>query len=214
MRLRKLWFFPILLVMVLISGCTHTTVNSFVDPEYRFAKFSRLMVYMPYSDIGLRQSSELKEVSVLSELGVKGVPSYEILVPTRTYSAEQVTELLTAHGIDGVLEFRVLDAQLQQSYVPPTTSTSGTVYVLGNTYDYHQSTQTYGVYFIQSPMVQFEVSLYDAQNGKKAWIAQLNSHGIAFSTFEDLIDAVSSKVIKKLDQDGLLFTLRGFAGNQ
>ena len=136
----------ILLVVAMslfLGACASTEMTSIRDPSASTLSYQRILVVAPFSDLESRMEAENAFVAQLRNRGVHGVPSISVLLPTRTYSDEELGSILKDTGVDGVLLVTLTAAYTQQSYVPGFSTTTGTATLSGNVVNYFSSTQQY-----------------------------------------------------------------------
>ncbi len=195
-----LWVWSLLFV----AGCAFTSMTSFLDPAFATKAFHRILIASPFADLELRTKAESFFAECLAKHAVKGIPSIRVFMPTRTYTDEEFSKLLSENGIDGVLIVTLADAYTTQAYVPASYSTQGQATLSGNTINYSARTQQYGGYYVSKPRVRYEMRLYDVSTGNTAWVASSLTRGNAFVNFDILISSLADTTVSKLRKDGLL----------
>jgi hypothetical protein len=158
----------------------------------------------PFADLESRTKAESVFVERFAKYSVEGVPSIRVLMPTHTYTAQEIATLLSENAIDGVLLVTLTDAYTEQVYVPRASSTSGQATVIGDIVSYSAQTQHYGGYYISKPRVRYQMQLYDVSTGNMAWVATSLTAGNAFAGFDILIGSLADTAVEKLKKDGLL----------
>ncbi|MBE3046006.1 hypothetical protein IMZ48_26400 [Candidatus Bathyarchaeota archaeon] len=162
------------------------------------------MVYVNFSDLGLRQDAERQFRTSLAAHRVAAVPSSEILFPGRTYSTEEIGKILVDAKVEAVLVVAAAGTGTNASWIPQTTTTQATATVAGNTVSGQATTQTYGGYAVNKPWAQFDASLYDLASGKNVWVARMSSKGNAFAGWGDLARSMAKKTAAQLVKDRIL----------
>jgi hypothetical protein len=130
----------LILGLVLITGCATTSISSFRDPSFVGKRFQRILVVAPFADLESRTKAESAFVEGLAKYAVEGISSILVLMPTRTYTSEDLSKLLSENQIDGVLLVTLTDAYTTQTYVPGSSSTYGQATLSGNTVNYSAQT--------------------------------------------------------------------------
>jgi hypothetical protein len=192
-------------IFILLSGCasTSTSITSFTDPDYKSFQFNKILVISNTSKLSYRLGMENRIVEVLAANGIKSIPSYSILPPTREFSDTQKKELMQNKEIDGCLMINFGEQGVKEISIPITGSTSRTT-VLGNSIN--TSTQYIGGETFSLPYAEFEIKLFDISNGKMAWIANSFTGGNAYSNFNNVYWSFCIKIIERLSSDNLIRT--------
>jgi len=102
--------------------------------------YKRILVVAPFRDLAWREETEGAFSAYLAKYKIDAVPSIGYLMPTRTYTDEEVMEVLWKNNFDGFLLIILTDAYSKQSYAPEQSYTSGEATLTGNTYSYAAST--------------------------------------------------------------------------
>lgn len=197
-------FVPILLSAILITGCAWTKISSVKDPDFANVKFSKILVFAPFSDLEYRQTTEGKFQNALNQKGVIPVKSLDLFPPTREFSEYGIMNVLDKNGIEGILFVTLADYWTSQTYIPESSSTQGSASLIGNTIYYSGRTQNYGGYFISKPNIAFEMRLYDIQTGRMVWIAKSDTRGNAYADFGVMISSLANETANKLKKDDIL----------
>ena len=189
---------------ILVAACIDSDIQSYTDPDYKDAKFTRLIV----DTTGLSDKARIKATKILlerfKEAKYEVVDIRDIAPPTRTFTNEELAKLLSDSGFDYVFSV-VVTGDSASSYV------SG-VYTYSNAYAhaYGNSASAYGNSY-STPIVSangnttVQANIYDAKNMKKAWQATVvtEASGRAFVGNVDAIaNSVIGKVIDKLKEEG------------
>jgi hypothetical protein len=190
--------------LLFVTGCASTSMTSFRDPSFATKAFHRILIVSPFADLESRTKSESRFVECFSRYAVEGISSIRVFMPTRTYTNEELSKLLSENGIDGVLLVTLADAYTAQTYVPTSSSTYGQATLSGNTINYSAYTQQYGGYYISKPRVRYDLRLYDVSTGNTAWVASSLTRGNAFARFDTLIGSLADTAVEKLKADRLL----------
>jgi hypothetical protein len=193
----------ILTVLILLSNCAYTNMTSFRDPEFAGKNYHKLLVHAPFRDLELRAIMERAFENQFHGQNYI-VPSMGIIMPTRSYTDDDLDKVFMENKIDGVLHVELTDAYSTQSYIPPSSSTHGFVSFSGNVAQYYQTTQQSGGYNISKPRAKFEIYLYDVSTKSIAWIATSLTSGNALADFGTLAGSLASETVSRLINDGLI----------
>jgi hypothetical protein len=198
----------IVLIMLVASGCASTKVASYRDPEFATANYSRILVIVPFSDFESKQTAEAAFADKCESVGLSCKMGGQVLPPTRTYSPDQIKNIVQENDIDAVLLVTLTDAWTDESYIPPssTSTTKGQLNSIGNSVYYSSTTSkmTSGGYYITKPRVTSRSQLFDVKTGKVAWAATSLTRGNAYAKLGRLMSSLASSTIDKLISDGLV----------
>jgi hypothetical protein len=197
-----------LLISLFVSGCASTKVASYRDPEFATANYSRILVIVPFSDFESKQIAEAAFADECESAGLSCKLGGELLSPTRSYSPDEIKNIVEENKIDGVLLVTLTEAWTDQSYIPQssTSTTKGQLNSIGNSVYYSSTTSkmTSGGYYISKPRVTFRSQLFDVKTGKVAWAATSLTRGNAYAKLGRLMSSLASSTIDKLIGDGLV----------
>lgn len=194
----------ILLALALFGGCASTKSTSVRDPAFQGRQFRRLVVVATFTDLEKKATAESEFVTDLQGQGVESMSGMQVMPPTRSYSNEEISALLARVGADGVLLVTLTEATTVSTYVPGSTTTTGSGYVTGNTVNWNATTQQNPGYFINKPRVRFEVRLIDAATGNTAWMSTSLTRGNAFAGWQTLMGSLASDTVGKMAADGVV----------
>lgn len=94
------------LVAFACGGCASTKMHSFVDPDFREHRYSRLLIAVQLDHLDQRDDAEHEFVKRITKCGVECLRALDVLPPTRKYEDEQFRKALTDARVDGVLIIR------------------------------------------------------------------------------------------------------------
>jgi hypothetical protein len=195
--------------IVLFSGCASTSITSFTDPDYRATQFNNILVAVNTNKLSYRLSMENRIVEVFTSNGIKSIPSYSIFPPTREFTDSVKKGLMIESKIDGCLMVYFGESGIEQVQIPvigSTTKGSVTNNSIGANF---KSLTTYiGGQVIDKPYAEFDIKLFDAVNGKMAWIANSYTGGSAYSNFNTVYSSFCDKIIDRLSKDNLIRSLK------
>lgn len=191
-----------LLIPFLVLGCASTSMTSEANPEFAGHHFTTLLVEGGFSDLGQRQYAEDQLCEYLADYSdVQCIESLKIFFPGEKYTWAQISSRLSELHIDGVLMLKPTNSGVVSAYIPPTTYTTGSASVYGDTVYASSTTQTFGGYNFLKPWASFQAILYSTSNDKIAWYATADSKGNAFAKWDDLIESAAERTAKKLVND-------------
>jgi hypothetical protein len=173
---------------MVVAGCASTRIRSQVDPQVRGHAYRKVMVFVDFRDMDLRQDTERQFVAALASHGALAASSMDLLPPDREYSTEEETQILLDAGIDAVLVVTPAGA----GWIPQRRITPGRAPVMGNTVSGSARTRTY-----IEPSAQFEAALRDRQSNNIVWMARMSSSSKAFAGWGTLARAMARSMAKK-----------------
>jgi len=187
-------------------GCgTKTRVSSqWMSPDYKGGPMHKILVLGISETFLGRRTYEDSFTEALRKGGAEAVSSYTLLPSDDKLTKEEIEEILSREGFDGLIVTRLLEVAEETTYVPPST----TVVSGGSRYGYYgHYGRNYDVvhspgYTLTTEIVRLETQLWNAADSELAW-------GITSETFDptskdDAIASVTSVLVQKLVNDGLL----------
>jgi len=192
------------LSLTVIAGCASTKVTSVRDPAFQGRQFQRVVVAAPFTDLDKKAATENEFVRDLQARGVQAVAAMVALPPTRTYSNDEISAALKRMGADGVLFVTLTDFATTTTYVPGSTTTTGSAYATGNTVNWTATTRQDPGYYIHKPRVAFEMKLVDAASGNVAWLGTSFTKGNAFAGWGTLMGSLAGETVDKMVADGVV----------
>ena len=197
--------FGLVFAIVLLVGCASTRMTSQANQELAGHSFSRILVHGNFESLELRKTAEETLCSeLLQTTPIECLIASEVFFPGQEFSMEQTFNRLAELQVDGVLTIQPTGSGTTSSYIPQSSSTTGSAYSSGNMVTSSSRTQTYGGYSVSKPWASFEVTLYSIATGKVAWYATADTGGNAYAGWNTLVTSVSSKSVYKLIEDGVL----------
>lgn len=201
-----------MIALVLLAGCAITSMTSVRDPAFQSRAFRRIVVVAPFTDLEKKANAENSFVAALQARGAQAMPAMTVLPPTRDYSNEDINAALQASGANGVLFVTLTDASVFSTYVPGSTTTTGTGYgtatshggTTTGTVNWTATTRQNPGYYINKPRVRFEVRLVDVATGSTAWLGTSLTRGNAFARWDTLMYSLASEAAARLAADGLV----------
>jgi len=196
----------LVVLFLILTACIKSSIQSFTDPDYKNAKFDKLIIdTTALSDLSRAKATKIV-LERLKEAKIDAVDINDILVPTRTYSPQEAAKLLSESGYKNLITFKVT-GDTSNTYVAGVYSyTNANASVYGN---YAQGTAT----TTSIPIVSSEgetavlAVVYDLNNNRKAWQATVitEASGTAFVGNVDAIaQSVMGSIIDKLKEEGHL----------
>ena len=119
---------------LVLASCATTSLTSVRDPAFQGRAFQRIVVVAPFTDLEKKATAENAFVAALQRQGAQAVPGMTVLPPTRDYSNDDINAALQAAGASGVLFVTLTDASMFSTYVPGSTTTTGSGHGTATTY--------------------------------------------------------------------------------
>jgi len=179
-----------------IISCASTSITSFKEPTFTGKTFQRMLVAVAITDIGERTLVEQTISTQLAKYGVTGIPSLTFILPTRTYTADEVDKLLIDNNIDSVLILELTGKDV-------VTGIASFPSQRLNVFEHRWETVS-NVYSYRKPRAYYSLKLYDVTTDKLVWVASTRTGGNAYARFSTLVDSLADTVITKMQEDGLL----------
>lgn len=201
----------VLALLLLLAACQsiETDVASSVAPEYRGHTYSRLCVSSPEGDLRVRRAAEEALAEELTKLGVECMQLGEILFAGKEYGEEEVRSAVEESGAEGYLTIVSLQTWVDEYYVPPSVSTSGTYGWHGHPYGWgYSTTWVSGGYTISRPRATYDVRLVDVATEDVAWVASVGVRGTTETSWADMRSAAAKRAVSQLVEDGVLAVKR------
>ncbi len=189
------------MVLVCVSGCAVSQIEAFKDPQFAGKSYKNIVVTGQFSDLGERKSAEYDFCAAFREQGINCVASLDLILPTRTYSAEEKAKILKDNGIDAELVVSFKDAYEKQQYVPGKSSTNCRKDAYGNM---HCDTNNSAGYTVSKPRLKCECTLIDVEKNSNAWVASSLTAGNAYADFNTMMSSLAKETLTKLSSDGLV----------
>lgn len=191
------------LISLIAASCALTDITSVKNNLIGERRFGRLLVIAPFTDLRTQKDFENELANEFYSRKVDAFIGQDLIPPLRDYSEYELNTILNDYGIDGILVISSADFFSSISALPITSTTTGSVTVLGNYAKYKERTQVSGGYIVK-PRMNIEVRLYDRSSGEAAWMSSSLTRGNAFADTKTLAYSMAGAVVRKLIDDGML----------
>jgi hypothetical protein len=208
----------IMAIVLAAAGCASANMASLRDPAYAHRDFSKVAVFA----VGLYLDNPLAvENQVCDKLAPAQCVPGKRLLPSRTYSPDQIARSLSQAKVDGVVIMMLGDDQTSSAFLASIASDSsssssaksGTPSLYGNLADWDQlAPATTTERDRRLPIYNYGraahaiAGLFDRSSGKTAWGGQLNvsAQGEASISDKDFIGAATSELATQLRHNNLI----------
>jgi len=179
---------------IFLSGCITTSVKDYTDSEYTGFQARKILIATPH---GFDESLRNK----LQKVNVNFAFKDEVLVPTRTYSEQEIVQVMNKQGFDSALSIKILGHQSANKIVGYNTNTNGS-YGYGS----WSSNRTTTPITSSARNTKIKATLYDSKNtsGPAVWVGlfQTEARGHLFTSGSQTVNEVNDSIIKALVQKG------------
>lgn len=185
-----------ILTVLFISACIQSEIQSYTDPDYKEAKFTRLII----DTTSLSDRARIKATKIILErfkdAKYEVIDIRDLLPPTRTFTNEDMANVLSKSNYDYILNV-IVTGDSASSYVSGIyiySTASATAY--GNNVSVNGSS-------VSTPIVSasgnttIEANIYDARNFKKAWQGTVLTEARG-TAFVGNIDAIANSIVGKI----------------
>ncbi len=210
-----------ILLVFFLSGCTYSKVSSYADRSILpTSGFQHVIVSASNFPLGERQTVESMIVQSFYEIGVLATKGTDIIPPTGNLTSKEIDQRIANSGADSILLLFETDRGSTETYVPPQILTSGVSSTIGSVQGFGgmysiNTTTTYspptitGGYSVTKPNASYGASLFDLkEGGRRVWIAEIDTAGSAFSSYEDLATEAGQAIFQRMSKDGITFNSR------
>jgi len=183
-------------------GCATTNIESVKDPAANGKVYNNFLISGNFNDLGERKTAEIAFASAFSDQGISAVPSINVLLPTRNYSAEEASKIVKDQGFDAVLNVTLTKEYVDQSVVPGSSSTDcSTDKKTGQVHCYTTNTPPR---VVNEPRIKCDLSLTDVATDKNVWVANTLTSGGQGTNFSTMMDSMAKQALSKLNKEGLV----------
>lgn len=174
------------------------------DPKYKDIEYGSLIVISGFQNLEDRMYMETTFCRYLQKYQVSCKRGIDIFPPTRTYSDSEFATAFQLSNSEGIVFISLTDSYTTQSWVPPTTNTTGTMTTYSHNTYLNATTNTSGGYSITKPVERYEVFVVDGASGNKSIIASGTTRGNAFAKPAHLSKSLAATFVKYLYKNGAI----------
>lgn len=209
MKTIKMLFILLSASIILLQSCASVDTQSYVDPDFRNAKFQKICVMVDDQDLRNRDYIEGQFVEEFKEVGIMAEKAIRAMPPTREWTDENVHKFLVQNRFDGLLVVGVTGQDIENIYNPGKviTTTKGKKTKKKGKTEYEEVTTTKNTSTTSTKYhASFSASLFDVKTNKKAWISTSTSEasGEFGMDFDNIFDTYAGDIVERLGQDGLI----------
>ncbi len=180
------------------SGCVHTRIATFRDPEPAAGQFRRIAVDFQQRSLFQKEQAERIVASTLKgrteELEM--IPCSEFLLPTRSYTDQEIADLLQKNGCDGYLSVRLVDQMIRDDSD------------LGVSISHHAGPLDLAVGILtegsETLSQEVEIRLIDVGSNRCVWTASTLTNASGMGKFRSAVRSMARKVASRLLESGLI----------
>jgi hypothetical protein len=181
--------------------------RSFVDPDFKHAKYSKICVLV--NDANLRDRDLLEDYiaqELNSHIG-RAIKSLDLMTPTRKWTSSMINDLLLDHNFDALLIVSINGRSSNEIYHPEETTVTQTE--VGKDDDgnpiYEDEIQTEDSWTEVIYYASFSAAIYDLKSNRKAWVSSSSSEknngdyeNISYSYARELVNTlVGDEILSK-----------------
>lgn len=215
---KTIWRWLPLIAVVLLSGCSSTTLSgSWKSPDFE-GRISKVYLVGVSKNETNRHMYESRFAQELTTYGVTGIPSYKDLPDAQNADKGRIDQGMKKAGADSVLITRLIKTRTEEVVTPGRVSgyrswpTGSSPYYYspapyyrywGNYYDQCCFEMTYEPPTVtRYEVATIEANLYAAKSGELIWSAQLES--VIESDLQKLVTDFVETVTRDLHKQGLI----------
>ncbi|MFB2765648.1 hypothetical protein [Marinobacter shengliensis] len=189
------------LLMILMTGCATTKMQTHIDPEHRGRTYSKILVDAPNANFEFKDLMIAELCSGLRKKSVECIAKDELFPPTRKYSEPRFFEIIDQNGIDGWLIVGIGSGVTSSQYMGSQTFGYATVY--GNTIS--GSANSMAMYSFNRQQ-GYSIAMFDMETNHKAFImeASTSASGLANITNSVFAESLANKIINEMSAAGFI----------
>lgn len=191
-------FLPILIIFILIAGCSTTAVkNSWKNPAFNQKNFQKVLVIGVHKEVGVRTEYESKLTNKLKSVGINAISASSIKGLYGERTKEQVIDIVKRDGYDSVLVTKYQALKQEEIYKPGYTEYQVIGYRgLFDPFYYNSLIEVHHPgYTVDRETLFLEVSLFETGEGQIVWRGQTASiNPSRNNVVDDVITAVTDKI--------------------
>ena len=104
---KKCCFLCIILICFLTS-CVSTKIEGFKKTEVNFYEYNNILVFCNFENLKYRKQLENEFYKEFNSKKIKSIKSIELISPLKSYSNEDVSNLIKEAGVEILMEIKIL----------------------------------------------------------------------------------------------------------
>lgn len=204
-------------ILALFYACSPATkiTGSWTSPERSIDGYHNLFIAAIVDNIQARQTVENDFREKLKILNISSEISSEKIKPTiwqkSELDEEQIMEIVSQNGFDGILTMTLIDHQSEERYVPGTMMYNPMIMqgwswgrrgTFGGYWIYHYPMMATPGYVVEDNKYIIEINLYGAKSELLIWSAQ--SKTLNPSSLNQFSSEFSTVVLERMLEEGIL----------
>jgi hypothetical protein len=163
----------IMALMLIVSCTSPISLTTWKNPNDH-SQISRVVVIPLFAKLEYVKPFEQSMCSYFSQKGLKCIGSLDFLIPTKSYTVEQVKAKIDSLGADAVLIFKYTGTDKEANYIPATYYGGyGSYWGWGG--GFYGGGVYSGGYWTTTSTVNVKSVLYDVKNTQSAlWTADIS----------------------------------------
>ncbi len=200
-----------MILVFFLAACAQVTATrgtGYIDPAYRGAAFSSLVIDARVNGLAEREAIERNAVMEAQRIGVPATASIDIVPPTRDTGEQARKRKIMNTGAAAVLEIHPREKQIVRDYVPGSRYRHGSWHHRGWRHDRHGYDDPF--FYDDPPMIseepqaRYEAVLFTLPHYRKAWAGDFTTRGPTGMSFDEVAGNFGREVIEQLAADGMI----------
>ena len=179
--------------LLMISCSAETSLFTWKSPEAKFDSLKHIVVMGLIKDLEYRDAYEKEVSDALSKYGFKSSKALNVLNPAKKYTDEELPEIITSKGINGVLFLKYQGTKIEKVTAKGNTYTK--------IYKKFVGSSSSKKYIDEHKTVYMEISLFDAASGEVIWMGSAKT--LDTDSPEDLAKSLAEELIRGFIKDGI-----------
>lgn len=192
------------MLLIFLSGCIESKIESFTDPDYKDLKFTKILVDLNAIPVTSRLKAGSIVMQRLKEAGYDAAPLTDILTPTRNYELVEARDKIASSGYEYVLVINVTGDTSSSALAGIYSYNTSNYNAYGNSVNSQGSTYTTPI-IVSSGSTSLKATIYDVKTGNTAWQASIltEAGGTAFvGNINAIANSAMGSIIDRLKVDG------------
>ncbi len=198
-----------MILVVMLAGCAQQTATkgkSFIDPAWNGARVTSILIEVQQADLQERDAIERASVAALNEAGIRAVPSIDVFLPTRTYTAAERKKLARDTGVDAILIVTPTGRAIDRTYTPPSGPRPYGGFGWGSG-GYRYTGVGIGIdtgLLLEEPVATYNAILAPLSTDKTIWVGDFTTKGPTGMSFSTVGARFANYLVRQLKSDGMI----------